>query len=104
MGAFAWFVPSCNPYESTPSKAEEVVPASPVEQFSARDAVWLFIREKSKLTVEEQEELLHIRSASVTIETAYELVQQFLMMVRKRQGERLNIWIEAVRAVNSTPA
>ena len=62
------------------------------------DAVWLFIREKSKSTVEEQEELFHIRSASVTIETAYGLVQQFLTMVRKRQGEWLDIWIEAVQA------
>src|SRR5258708_22479135 len=44
------------------------------------------------------EELLHIRSASMTIETAYGLVQQFLTMVRKRQGERLDTWIEAVQA------
>jgi transposase len=34
----------------------------------------------------------------VTIETAYGLVQEFLTMVRKRQGERLYTWIEAVRA------
>ncbi|MDQ2903741.1 MAG: ISL3 family transposase [Chloroflexota bacterium] len=79
-------------------KPEDIVAPSPVEQFSARDAVWLFIREKSKLTAEEQEELLSIRSASVTIETVYGLVQEFLTMVRKRQGERLNTWIEAVRA------
>jgi transposase len=79
-------------------KPEEIVPPSPVEQFCARDAVWLFIREKSKLTPEEQEELRHLRTASATTETAYGLVQHFLTMVRKRQGERLDIWIEAVRA------
>jgi transposase len=86
------------PLREQPGRAEEIVPPSCVEQFSARDAVWLFIREQSKLTVEEQEELLHIRSASVIIETAYGLVQAFLTMVRKLQGERLDTWIEAVQA------
>jgi transposase len=86
------------PLREQPGRVVEVVPPSPVEQFCARDAVWLFIREKSKLTPEEQEELLHIRSASVTVETAYGLVQEFLTMVRERRGERLKTWIEAVQS------
>jgi transposase len=80
-----------------PTRAVELVAPSPVEQFSARDAVWLFIREQRKLTTQEQEELLHIRTANATIETTYGLVQQFLTMVRKRQGEQLDTWIEAVQ-------
>ena len=86
------------PLREQPGRVVEVVPPSPVEQFCARDAVWLFIREQSKLTPEEQEELLHIRAASVTVETAYGLVQEFLTMVRERRGERLDTWIETVRA------
>jgi len=87
-----------HPLREQRRKPTEVVPPSPVEQFCARDAVWLFIRAKSKLTAQEQEELLHVRTASVTTETAYGLVQEFLTMVRKRQGERLDTWIEAVQA------
>ena len=34
----------------------ELAPPSPVEQFSAREAVWLFIREQIVLTAEEQSE------------------------------------------------
>lgn len=75
----------------------EIVPPSSVEQFSAHDAVWLFIRDKSKLTIAEREKLINIRKASTTAEAAYGLVQEFLTMVRKRQGERLDAWIEAVQ-------
>ena len=74
-----------------------LAPSSPAEQFSARKAVWLFIREQTSLTTREQEELTFIRQASPTAERAYGLVQDFLTMVRKRQGERLDTWIEAVQ-------
>lgn len=75
----------------------ELAPPSPAEQFSAREAVWLFIREQTVLTAEEQEELTFIRQASPTAEMAFGLVQDFLTMVRKRQGERLDTWIEVVQ-------
>jgi transposase len=75
----------------------ELAPPQPAEQFSARKAVWLFIREQTALTPQEQEELTFIRQASPTAEMAYGLVQDFLTMVRKRQGERLESWIEAVQ-------
>jgi transposase len=75
----------------------ELAPAQPAEQFSARKAVWLFIREQAALTAEEQEALTFVRQASPTAELAYGLVQDFLTMVRKRQGERLESWIEAVQ-------
>jgi transposase len=75
----------------------ELAPPQPFEQFSAHKAVWLFIREQTALTPKEQEDLTFIRQASPTAELAYGLVQDFLMMVRKRQGERLESWIEAVQ-------
>jgi len=75
----------------------KLAPPQPFEQFSARKAVWLFIREQTALTPKEQEDLTFIRQASPTAELAYGLVQDFLMMVRKRQGERLESWIEAVQ-------
>ena len=76
----------------------EFVPSSPAEQFSARNAVWLFIRDPKKFTLQEQEQLALIRAASAPAEMAYGLAQDFLTMVHKREGERLDAWIEAAQA------
>lgn len=74
----------------------DLPPPTPAEQFSANAAAWLFIRHSTDLTEEEQQTLLAIRAASSTAETAHELVQAFLTMVRKREGERLDAWLEQV--------
>ena len=79
-------------------KPEEIVPPSSVEQFSAHNAVWLFIRDPNKLTAQQQEQLAFIRESLASTETAYGLVQDFLTMVHNREGERLDAWIEAVQA------
>jgi transposase len=71
----------------------DLPPPTLVEHFSANAAAWLFIREYTDLTEEEQKTLLVVRAAS---ETAYGLVQAFLTMVRKREGERLDAWLEQV--------
>lgn len=42
--------------------------------------------------------LASLRQASMLIETIYGLVQDFLIMVRERQGERLDAWLDAVQA------
>ena len=76
----------------------DLAPPSPAEQLSARAALWLFIREPTTLTDREQATLEAIRQASVTADTAYGLVQGFLTMVRQREGERLDAWIEAAQA------
>jgi transposase len=75
----------------------DLTPAHPSERFSVRKAVWLFIREQTTLTAQEQEDLTFIRQASPTAETTYGLVQDFLTMLRKREGERLDTWIEAAQ-------
>lgn len=72
----------------------DLPPPTPAEQFSANAAAWLFIREDTDLTEGEQKTLQAIRAASETAETAYGLVQAFLTMVRKREGERLDSWLE----------
>lgn len=74
----------------------DLAPPSPAGQFKARDAVWLFIRQPTDLTEEEQATLRLIRQASSTAEEAYGLVQEFLTMVHERQGERLDSWLSAV--------
>ena len=83
--------------EQTP-QPEEIVPPSSVEQFSAHHAVWLFIRDPHKLTAQQQEQLTFIRESLASTDTAYSLVRDFLTLVHKREGKRLDAWIEAVQA------
>ena len=70
--------------------------ASCLDRFSAKKAMWLFIRRFKDLEEKEREELATIRQASETAETLYHLVQEFLQMVRKLEGERLDAWLTAV--------
>src|SRR5947207_4313164 len=72
--------------------------ASCLDHFSAKKAMWLFIRRFKDLEEEEREELATIRQASQTAETIYQLVQEFLQMVRKLEGERLDAWLTKVVA------
>ncbi|BCL83551.1 transposase [Ktedonobacteria bacterium brp13] len=70
---------------------------TPLQQFAAHQAVWLFVREHSDLDETEQAELASIRQASPTANTVYELTQDFMRMLRHREGERLDTWLENVR-------
>ena len=84
---------------SSQGRAEhtQTLPETPLQQFAAHQAVWLFVRDPSDLKKTEQEELTAIRQASPTANTIYELVQDFMLMIRHREGERLDTWLENVR-------
>jgi transposase len=73
-------------------------PDSPVWQWTAKQAVWWFIRDPSGLKEKEQQALAVIRQASPTADTVYELAQDFMQMLHRRQGQRLDIWLDQVRA------
>jgi transposase len=64
----------------------------------ARQAVFLFLRRPADLSSEEQETLALLRSLHSEVNQAYELVQQFAHMLRTRTGEKLDDWLEKVRA------
>ncbi len=51
-------------------------------------------RDPDKLDDTQREELATIRQASATAESAYQLVQDFMQMVRHRKGERLDGWLK----------
>src|SRR5712692_1066177 len=70
--------------------------ASCLDHFSAKKAMWLFIRRITDLDGREREELISIRQASETAETLYLLVQQFFQMIRHLEGERLDAWCASV--------
>lgn len=74
------------------------VAQSPVEQWTAKKAVWWFLRDPSNLKENEQQVLAAIREASPTAHTAYAFVQDFMQMLRRREGQRLELWLSQVRA------
>lgn len=77
-------------------KAE--IPHSALQDFSAHDAVWLFVRERAKLDEKEQATLTTICEASETARTTHQLVQEFRDMLHTRSGEKLDDWLQAVKA------
>lgn len=79
-------------------KAALLPEASSLDHFEAKTAVWLFIRPLDDLGEKERAELEALRQASETVETIYQLVQEFLQMVRKRGGKQLESWLTKVGA------
>ena len=73
-------------------------PHVPLKDFSAKDAVWLFVRDPEKLDEEERATLTAICQASETARTAYQLVQIFREMLHHRTGEKVDAWLAAVKA------
>ncbi len=84
----------------TGGKAQQsrAAPDVSVSQWTAKQAVWWFIRDPSDLKKKEQETLLVIRQASPTADMAYGLAQDFMQMLRRREGRRLDVWLGLVRA------
>src|SRR5260370_12048173 len=58
--------------------------------------MWIFIRHVKDLDEKELEALAVIRQASEMAESRYLLVQEFLPMVSKLEGERLEAWCASV--------
>jgi len=79
-------------------KLADLPEAGVLDHFSAKKAVWLFVRPFEDLSEKEQEELLAMRMASAMAETMYQLVQEFFGLVRSRQGTQLDSWLSKVQA------
>jgi transposase len=80
------------------AQQSQAAPDAWVSQWTAKQAVWWFIRDPSDLKKKEQETLLVIRQASPTADMAYGLAQDFMGMLRHREGERLDVWFAQVSA------
>ena len=52
-----------------------------------------FVRKSNELDQTEQQTLTLLRLSSQKAETIYQLVQDFVQMVRHRQGEKLDAWL-----------
>src|SRR5262249_31949168 len=69
-----------------------------LDHFSAKKAVWLFVRPVEELLEREQAELEALRQASAMAETLYPLVQEFFRLVAPRQGTHLDDWLSKATA------
>lgn len=65
---------------------------------SPRQAARLFLARPDALTVAQQATLTRLREASTRLAAAYDLAQSFAVMVRERQGERLDAWVHDASA------
>jgi hypothetical protein len=83
---------------SSSAMKQAAIPPNPLLTLSVQQATWLFFRKGDELKPEERERLRELRQASPQLETAYQLVEQFLQMVRERTGEQLSAWLAFVEA------
>jgi transposase len=68
-----------------------------VIQYTSTAAVCLFMRHPDKLEEGERLDLAALRRVHPDLETTYCLTQDFLQMLRKREGERLDTWLTQVQ-------
>ena len=89
---------SIYPYLETLKQAE-VKTADPQRllKYTPNAAIWLFVRDPKNLEKMEQEVLATFCQVSPRLRLAYDLVQDFFSMVHKREGHRLDSWLERVK-------
>lgn len=68
-----------------------------LQKWSAKTAVWLFVRLPNVLDGLEREALAAFCQASPTLKRAYELIQAFLLLVHQREGANLDSWLAHVK-------
>ena len=87
-----------SPYLETLKQVEVKPAANPqrILKYTPNAAVWLFVRDPKDLEKVEQEALAALCQASAQLRSASGLVQDFFSMVHKRQGHRLDAWLERV--------
>jgi transposase len=72
-------------------------PQAPLQDFSAKEAVWLVVRDPASLDEQEQATLASLCQASATAKTVYHLVQEFRHMLHLSFGAKLDDWLAQVR-------
>jgi transposase len=73
-----------------------VEPASP--PLTPRRATWLVLRRETKRTEAEAQQLAQLREQHTEVAEAIDLAQDFIQLVRQRQPEHLDTWLERASA------
>ena len=63
-----------------------------------RELVWLVLQRPDQLDEVGKARLVHARQAAPAVEASVDLAQEFALMVRERQPERLESWLERAEA------
>jgi transposase len=79
-----------------PAGASQRAKATPTP--TARHVAGLFLRRPADLKPAQRAYLERVQQADPTLATAYRLTQDFAVMVRERQGERLDAWLTEAAA------
>jgi transposase len=98
LASLECFVSSPSRRSGASESSETKSQPNPLLALSASQATWLFFRKEEDLKAEEQENLRQVRQVSPDLETTYQLVKEFLQMVRELTGERLEEWLGKVEA------
>ena len=88
------------PAPTTPNKYRSRSNASPggsraFRGSSPRQQVWLLLREPEDLSDDEQRALRQMRGLCEDVAAAHPLTQQFVRMIRAREAEAFDPWLEA---------
>ncbi len=73
-------------------------PQTPLQDFSAKEVVWLIVRAPTDLDEKGKKTLAALCQASETARIIYQLVQEFRHMLHHREGAKLDDWLSKVRA------
>jgi transposase len=70
----------------------------PVVPWSAKRASWLIVKKPPDVDEDEKAALVRMMDADPQVALGVDLARQFLTMVRHRQADRLDPWMESVKA------
>lgn len=82
-------------YQATP-----LPPPGITERFSVQQALWLLVRPQERLKDDEQSNLQAVCDGCSELAALHVLAQSFGQIVRKREGHRLQGWIQQIEASN----
>jgi transposase len=88
------------PGRRCPRRSLPVVAEPLCQPLTPRRATWLVLRRETKRTEAEVQQLAHVRAQQAAVAEAIDLAQDFTRLVRQRQPERLDPWLQ--RATTST--
>ncbi len=69
-----------------------------VRPITPRELVWLVLQRAERLDEAENARLMHARQTVAAVEEAVSLAQEFAVMVREREHEKLENWLERAEA------
>ncbi|HSX78194.1 MAG TPA: ISL3 family transposase, partial [Candidatus Saccharimonadia bacterium] len=86
------------PGHRRPRRALPVVAEPPCQPLTPRRATWLVLRREAQHTDAEAQQLTQLRAQSAEVAEAIDLAQDFTQLVRQRQPEGLDPWLQRATA------